>query len=234
MTPSLRFGGGVMLVGGGEVDAHALGLARACTRHIVAADGGANALADWGLGADAIIGDLDSLADRPGWEARGTQVLHIAEQDTTDFEKCLYATDAPFYVGVGFTGRRFDHTLAALHTLLRWPGKCVVLIGAEDVIFMAPTDWQITLAAGARVSFFPLRPVQGLASTGLEWPIDGLGFAPGERIGTSNRALTAAVSARFDGAGMAAMVDRSYLDAVLASLGQGAATAASGSGPAPR
>jgi thiamine pyrophosphokinase len=219
MTPVLPFAGGVMLVGGGEIDPGALALARGRTAHVVAADGGANVLRDWGLDAEAIIGDMDSLIDRDGWAERGAHVLHLPEQETTDLEKCLYATEAPFYLGIGFTGRRFDHTLAALHALLRWPAKRVVLIGADDAIFLAPADWRATLAPGARVSFFPLRPVTGIASTGLAWPIDGLAFAPGERIGTSNRADTADVTARFDRIGMAAMVERAHLDAVLASLG---------------
>jgi thiamine pyrophosphokinase len=225
MTPAFRFPRGVMLVGGGDVDDGALSLARERTGHVVAADGGANALAGLGLSADAVIGDLDSLEDRAGWEARGTPVLHLSEQDTTDFEKCLYATEAPFYLGVGFTGRRFDHTLAALHALLRWPFKRVVLIGAEDAIFLPPLHWQARLAEGARVSFFPLRPVMGLDSEGLEWPIHGLGFAPGERIGTSNRAVAPSVSAQFDVPGMAAMVARDHLDAVLESLHRSASGA---------
>ena len=233
MTPALRFGGGVLLVGGGEIDPGALALARGRTAHVVAADGGANVLRDWGLGADAIIGDMDSLIDRAGWAERAT-VLHLEEQETTDLEKCLYATEAPFYLGIGFTGRRFDHTLAALHALLRWPGKRAVLIGADDAIFLAPTDWRATLTHGARVSFFPLRPVTGVASTGLEWPIDGLAFAPGERIGTSNRALAPAVTAHFDRVGMAAMVERAHLDAVLTSLGVVPPTAASATATAPR
>lgn len=218
VTP-LGFAGGVMLVGGGEIDEGALALARARTAHVVAADGGANRLDGWGIGADAVIGDMDSIADAEGWRRRGAHLLALDEQDTTDLEKCLYSTEAPFYIGVGFTGRRFDHTLAALHALLRWPAKRVVLIGAEDAIFLAPAAWTAALADGARVSFFPLLPVAGLASSGLQWPIDGLAFAPGERIGTSNRAVSATVSARFDRRGMAAMVARDHLDAVLASLG---------------
>lgn len=218
MSP-LGFSGGVMLVGGGDVDDGALALARARTAHVVAADGGANRLADWGLGADAVIGDMDSVVDAEGWRRRGAHLLPLAEQDTTDLEKCLYSTEAPFYLGIGFTGRRFDHTLAALHALLRWPAKRVVLLGVEDAIFLAPPAWRATLVHGARVSFFPLRPVSGLASEGLEWPVQGLAFAPGERIGTSNRATAAGVSASFDRPGMAAMVERAHLDAVLASLG---------------
>jgi thiamine pyrophosphokinase len=142
----------------------------------------------------------------------------LAEQETTDLEKCLYSIDAPLYLGVGFTGRRFDHTLAALHALLRWPAKRIVLIGPEDAIFLAPLQWQISLPEGTRVSLFPLAPVRGLHSSGLTWPIDGLDFAPGLRIGTSNKATGGAVSASFDAAGMAAMVPREHLGPVLDGL----------------
>jgi thiamine pyrophosphokinase len=215
----LRFGAGVVLVGGGELDRAELDAARARCAHVVAADGGANRLRGWGVAADAVIGDMDSVADLAGWERDGARVLRIAEQETTDLEKCLYATEAPFYIGVGFTGLRFDHTLAALHALLRWPAKTIVLLGASDVVLLAPPRWGVTVEPGARVSFFPLRPVRGLRSTGLEWPIDGLDFAAGHRIGTSNRATDARVTADFDGEGMAAILEARFLDAALTSLG---------------
>lgn len=215
----LRFGGGVVLVGGGELDRAELDVARARCAHVVAADGGANRLRGWGVAADAVIGDMDSVADLAGWERDGARVLRISEQETTDLEKCLYATEAPFYIGVGFTGLRFDHTLAALHALLRWPAKTIVLLGPSDVVLLAPPRWGVTVESGARVSFFPLKPVRGLRSTGLEWPIDGLDFAAGHRIGTSNRATDASVTAEFDGEGMAAILEARFLDAALTSLG---------------
>jgi thiamine pyrophosphokinase len=217
-APRLSFAEGATLVGGGALDRADLDAARARAPTVVAADGGANRLRAWGLGADAVIGDMDSVEDLAGWEASGATVLRIAEQETTDLEKCLYAVAAPVYLGVGFLGRRFDHTLAALHALLRFADKRIALIGEEDVVFLAPARWRAALAPGARVSFFPLRPVRGLASEGLRWPVNGLAFAPGERIGSSNIAESGEVAARFDRPGMAAMVERRFLDAALDSL----------------
>jgi thiamine pyrophosphokinase len=214
----LRFSEGVMLVGGGDIDPAAIELARRHTAHVVAADGGANGLRAMGLHAEAVIGDMDSIEDPSGWEAAGTRVLALAEQETTDLEKCLYSTEAPLYLGIGFTGRRFDHTLAALHALLRWPAKRIVLLGAEDAIFLTPREWRVALPPDTRVSFFPLAPVRGLQSTGLVWPIDGLDFAPGLRIGTSNRATGGLVTTRFDASAMAAMVPREHIASVLAGL----------------
>jgi thiamine pyrophosphokinase len=166
-----------------------------------------------------VIGDMDSVDDLPRWAREGAVTLRLPEQETTDLEKCLYATEAPFYVGVGFTGLRFDHTLAALHALLRWPAKPVVLLGEADVVLLAPRRWRVAVEPGARVSLFPLRPVRGLGSEGLEWPIAGLDFAAGLRIGTSNRATAAHVAAEFDGEGMAAILEARFLGAALDSIG---------------
>jgi thiamine pyrophosphokinase len=215
---ALRFAGGVTLVGGGALERADLEEALARAPYVVAADGGANRLADWGMGAAAVVGDMDSLADPEGWRARGAAVVPVAEQDTTDLEKCLMLTEAPFYLGVGFTGLRFDHTLAALHALLRFPDKRLVLLAEAEAIFLAPLDWRARLAPGARVSFFPLAPTRGLDSAGLAWPLRDLDLAAGVRIGTSNRAAEADVAARFDRRGVAAMVERRFLDAALESL----------------
>jgi thiamine pyrophosphokinase len=220
MTPAFRFARGVTLVGGGAADRAAFREATALAPLVVAADGGADALEGWGARPEAVIGDMDSATVADLWRARGVPVLRLPEQDTTDLEKCLYSVDAPFFVGVGFTGRRFDHTLAALHAMLRWR-KPMVLLGEEDVIFLCPADWRARLAPGARVSFFPLQPARGLVSEGLVWPIDGLDFAPGVRVGTSNAASAETVAARFDGPGMACVLERRFLPAAVAALGVG-------------
>ncbi len=218
MSDKLRFALGATLVGGGALDRETLDLALVRAPDLVAADGGANALRGWGLRPRAVIGDMDSAQDLDHWRHAGVEIRPIAEQDSTDLEKCLDQTDAPHCLCVGFLGRRFDHTLAALHALLRFPARRVILIGEEDLVFLAPVDWRARLAPGARVSFYPLRPFQALGSEGLEWPLDGLTFEAGARIGTSNRASRPDVCARFAGTGAAVMVERRFLDAVLDSL----------------
>lgn len=216
---TLVFDRGVTLVGGGALRRETFHAARTLAPVVVAADSGADWLEGWGEDAAAVIGDMDSVARLEGWRARpGVRVLHLPEQDTTDFEKCLYSVEAPFFLAVGFSGRRLDHTLAALHALLRWPSKRVALIGEEDVAFLCPPCWRAMLAPGARVSFFPLAPVRGLASQGLRWPVEGLDFAPGARVGTSNEACAAQVSAAFDRSGMVALLERRWLGAALESL----------------
>jgi thiamine pyrophosphokinase len=50
-------------------------------------------------------------------------VHHLPEQDTTDFEKCLYSVAAPLLLGVGFLGGRADHHLAAMNVLVRYADR---------------------------------------------------------------------------------------------------------------
>ncbi|MFN3614700.1 MAG: thiamine pyrophosphokinase, partial [Rubrimonas sp.] len=161
----------------------------------------------------------DSAGDVDGWRAReDVEVLHIEEQETTDLEKCLYSVSAPFFFGVGFMGRRFDHSLAALHALARWHARPALLLAEEEVAFLCPPNWRIRLEAGARVSLFPLAPVRALGSTGLEWPLDGPIFAPGARIGTSNVAAADEVASRFSARAMVCLLERRFLGAALDSL----------------
>ena len=217
---TIPFSEPVILAGGGRLDAAMLAEARRHASAIVAADSGADALHRLGERPDAIIGDMDSLAEPEAWAARGVPVHRIAEQDSTDFEKCLYATEAPLYIGVGFTGRRADHMLAVFHTLLARPEKRVVLIGEEEAIALAPPSRRLRLAVGhgARVSVFPLATVQASPSLGLEWPLDGLTLAPGVQGGTSNRATAPHVELGFEGPGALLLLERAALDTLVAAI----------------
>lgn len=207
----------VTLVGGGALDGATLDEARALAPELVAADSGADWLAAWRLAPAGVIGDMDSIAEPDRWRAGPTRFLRLAEQETTDFEKCLYATRAPFYIGVGFTGGRVDHLLAVLHAMLARPEKTVVLLGeAEAMALVRPgRPLELALQPGDRVSLFPLRPVTGTRSRGLLWPVEGLAMAPGTRIGTSNVATGPRVEIAFDGPGALLMVERRHLGSLV-------------------
>jgi thiamine pyrophosphokinase len=203
----------VTLVGGGALGLDLVEQARALAPELVAADSGADRLADWRLVPAAVIGDMDSIAEPERWQEGPTRFLHLAEQDTTDFEKCLYATEAPFYLGVGFTGERVDHLLAVLHAMLARPEKTVVLLGEAEAMALVPPGRVLGLGLepGARVSLFPLTPVTGTHSRGLRWTIDGLSMAAGRRVGTSNVATGRRVELAFDGGGALLMLERRFL-----------------------
>jgi thiamine pyrophosphokinase len=220
MTPAplVRSDAPVTLVGAGPVAPERLAEALALAPRVIAADGGADHPVPAGYRLEAVIGDMDSARDPAALAARGVAVHPIADQDSTDLQKCLAAIDAPLVLGVGFLGGRIDHDLAAMNALVRHPPGAVVLLGERDLCFHCPPHLSLELPPGTRVSLFPMRPVRGVGSVGLRWPLDGLAFAPDAGIGTSN-AATGTVSMRFDGPGMLVILPQALLRQVVAVVG---------------
>lgn len=185
------------LLGGGSAQPDALETALRFAPILVAVDGGAATALAQGHLPEAIIGDFDSL-DAQMRQSLPRDRLHcVTEQDSTDFEKALLRVSAPLILGVGFTGLRRDHELAAYHALMRFASQPCILMTESDVICLCPPQIGLDLPVGTRVSLFPMAAAQG-QSTGLRWPIDGLKFAPGQRIGTSNAAALSTVSITMD------------------------------------
>ena len=206
---------GVTLIGGGAVTAEDLSLALSLAPVLVAADGGADAAIALGHLPDRAIGDFDSISESARAALGPSRLSHVAEQDSTDFAKALGRIAAPFVLAVGFSGRRLDHTLAALNVMIRHPDPPCIMLAAEDIVFRAPSRLALPLAARTRVSLFPMGAARG-RSSGLRWPIDGIEFAPDGRVGTSNQAL-GAVSMQIEGP-MMVMLPRDCLGLALAAI----------------
>lgn len=200
------------LIGGGPVPPERLAEALRLAPEAYAADGGGDVAPPPGHRIRAIIGDMDSLADAGAQTARGVPVHPIAEQDSTDLEKCLYSIVAPLYLGVGFLGGRVDHELAALNAVAKNPGKSLILIGREDICLRCPEGGlRFDAGEGDRVSLFPMGPARGTRSSGLRWPVTGLDFAPWDRVGTSNMARGGPVEIGFEGGPVLVILPAAYL-----------------------
>ncbi len=203
----------VTLVGGGKLRRRVLDHALAHAPVVVAADGGAASALKAGIVPQAVIGDFDSL-DKQSRERIPEARLHrIAEQDTTDFDKCLKRISAPLIIGVGFGGGRIDHQLAAYHGLMRHPDRSCVLLGHRDLVFLAPSSLALDLPTGTRFSLFPMASVRA-RSKGLRWPLDNVEFAPGIAIGTSNEAL-GPLEIEVERAGMLCILPATHLNHVV-------------------
>ena len=209
----------ITLVGGGPVRRRDLALAMVRAPCLVAADSGADRLLAAGVQPRAVIGDMDSLSAAAHARLPAERLFAIAEQETTDFDKALRSVAAPFVLALGVLGARLDHALAALNALVRHRGAPCLLISPDDVVFHAPPGQrlQLRLGIGDRLSLFPLAEVRG-ESIGLHWPINGLGFAPGGMIGTSNRVSARDVELSFANPGMLVILPRVRLDAAIRAL----------------
>ena len=207
----------VTVVGGGPVPRRDLAFAMARAPVVVAADGGADRVLAAGVMPRAVIGDFDSLSDSARAAIAPERLFRIAEQETTDFDKALRSIDAPFVLALGVTGARVDHGLAVLNTLVRHQGCPCLVISGPDVVFHVPAAVTLRLKVDDRLSLFPFAPVTGV-SRGLRWPIEGLRFAPGGVIGTSNAVSEGCVHLEFDQPGMLVILPRARLDAAISAL----------------
>lgn len=206
----------ITLIGGGKVDKTDLSLALGHATTLVAADGGADRALSFGFTPQAVIGDFDSVTEDALAQIAPENQHRIAEQDSTDFEKALRAIDAPLVIGVGFTGARVDHQLAAFNTLSRFPEKRCLLLGTHEVVFLCPPSFRLALTKGSTVSLFAMGAVEGI-SDGLEWPIRGLHFAPDGQSGTSNIA-SGPIELAFTAPKMLVMLPRAAFDITVKAL----------------
>jgi thiamine pyrophosphokinase len=154
---------------------------------VYAADGGANLCMQYRCQPKQVIGDLDSISPSVRCEIEPSRVIHVSEQDTTDFEKLLIRVKAPLMLAVGFMGGQIDHQMTVQTVLATHAHQKIICVGEHDVMFVSPPEINLALEAGTRVSLYPMAPVQ-VQSKGLYWATDGLCFAPDGQIGTSNRA----------------------------------------------
>ena len=205
----------VTILGGGDFSKIDLDACLANSSILISADGGANKLDRTHYKLDYILGDLDSIKHGEVWEKTGTRLIKIDEQDSTDFEKCLYSVNAASYFCTGFMGQRNDHFLAVCSTLAKYNSKKVVLVGAEDIIFHLPKSFQIKLPQGVRFSLFPMKPVLGMHSSGLKWSISDMKFDPVERVGTSNLTISEKIEIELSDKGMLLILPRAYLSNVI-------------------
>ena len=182
---------------------------------IIAADGGANFLADRNISPDLIIGDLDSISHKTIQNIETEKVIAISDQNTTDLEKVLSNTESSLTIGIGFLGSRIDHELASLSALVKFSHKKIILIGEEDIIFLIPPSFSLPSFDGMRVSIFPLGSVK-VQSEGLKWSTEGLTMEPTNKIGTSNQAIGKVIKLVPDAPKLLLILPKSLLnDAVL-------------------
>lgn len=218
-NPLVRANEAVTLVGPGPTAPYDIDDIVASAPRLVAADGGAAHALQAGHNPEAVIGDLDSLPDTVRKAVPADRIHRIAEQETTDFEKCLARIDAPLILATGFTGGRLDHELAVYNALARHPHRRCIVIGSHDLVFLSPRRLELGLAPGTRLSLFPMGQVSGW-SAGLEWPIEGLEFSPLGRVGTSNR-VVGEVTLEFSAEAMLLILPREALPAARAGLERG-------------
>ena len=208
----------VTILGAGDFSEGDLWAAIELAPVLVCADGAANRALELGLEPDLVIGDLDSISTEARERLSGS-LVHITDQGSTDFDKCLSCVVAPLIVCVGFTGFRLDHQLAALASLARFATHPALMVTPREVCFRAPASLDMPVPRKTTVSLFPFGRVSA-RSKGLKWPLDGLELHPSGTIGTSNVTTSSRLEIQVEHGNLLVILPRRELEAVMQVLSQ--------------
>lgn len=168
----------------------------ACS-YICAADSGFDTCLAWNLIPDLVLGDMDSLTQTDKLAICKEILRFPREKDYTDTElgiNILYERGYQQISIIGGGGGRIDHLFALLYLFFRTSNAPFQWITDKERIYLVTRMITCKLPRHSLVSVFPgPSGASSMQSTGLQWPLQKVQFAPGF-FGISNIALDDTVS----------------------------------------
>lgn len=157
---------------------------------IFAADGSVFNLEKIGVEAEKIIGDLDTFYANPdNIKFPKDKLVHIAEQETNDFEKTLqFAMEAGYRncLILGIDGGEFEHSLNNWSIFIRYSSKLNLCICTENRYgFVVREDVMLRLKKDEIISLIP-QPKATLTTQNLKWSLLKESLELGAREGARN------------------------------------------------
>ncbi len=169
---------------------------------IIACDGASDFLVKEKITPDVVIGDMDSASAVTirNITAAGVPVIKQSSQDKNDLEKSLDYALSEKYTEInviGFTGKRFDHSLNNLSILLRYSVKTNLKMFDEKFrYYFVRGKFELACSIGAVVSLIPMPKASGVKTKGLKYPLDNESLKIGKREGALNEAISETVSVK--------------------------------------
>lgn len=162
---------------------------------VIVLDGAIHRVSSLGIKIDVLLGDFDRDIDfeKIGAEHYPLEIVHTPNQDKTDLEKAFDFLIARGHVAANIvwaTGRRADHTLANIASLVAYRHKLqLVMYDDFSKIFPLPNRYQKWYPAGTALSLMPMGEVGGIYTQNLKYNLHDEHLTLGYRNGNSNEAL---------------------------------------------
>lgn len=166
---------------------------------VVCADGAVNNIFAQGLVPHVVIGDLDSIDPQVRASlSDGIELHHVACQESTDLEKALRFSiqrGASTAILSGTGGGRLDHALTNMAIIHKFSRELSIRLyepsgyGVLMVADGAAIRYGFSGRPGRLVSLVPFGRVDGVTTTGLEFPLRDEPLEWGVREGVSNRGV---------------------------------------------
>ena len=144
-----------------------------------------------------VIGDMDSLSDAP----QDIEVVFIADQDTTDFEKALqYLVEHDFekVVVLGSTGGQHDHFLGNLNAAYKFREQLDICFFDQSQYFiLADKTQKLNTQIGKIISLVPFPEAHGITLSGFQYLLNNESLSILDRVGTRNIASSESPEIQF-------------------------------------
>lgn len=146
---------------------------------IVCLDGAVNNLAKNNIKPDLIIGDLDSII--PDYKKQYSEIIiHDGREDENDLRKALFWLDQNNYKKItilGATGKRDDHTIANIFSILEINLNLDIRIVTDYGIFqIIENEDKISSFKGQQVSLFTLSSNTRITTKNLKYELNSKSF----------------------------------------------------------
>jgi len=169
--------GPVIILADGDFPSHLISLGKLQdAQTIICCDGSVNNLVKNKIEPHYILGDLDSIDDNLK-NKYSDRIIKLPDQDENDLRKAIqWAEDGGVKEAVilGATGKRDDHTLANIFTLLQYPSQLEMTIYTNHGIFSVAENKKIFDSfTGQKISLFATDKSIEITSNNLKFNMIG-------------------------------------------------------------
>ena len=141
---------------------------------------------------DVVLGDFDRGFNPHEFlqSQYPIEIIHTPDQNKTDLEKAfdyLIERKIPAVNVVWATGKRADHTITNLTTIIQYRDSLkIVILDDHSKVFLLPKKFEKWYTANTPISLIPVGRVFGIHSENLFYPLKNDSLTIGYKTGSSN------------------------------------------------
>ena len=159
---------------------------------VIVLDAAIERVIDLNIKVDVVLGDFDR-----GFNPHDLlqsqypiEIIHTPDQNKTDLEKAfdyLIERKIPAVNVVWATGKRADHTITNLTTIIQYRNSLkIVVLDDHSKVFLLPKKFEKWYTANTPISLIPVGRVSGIHSENLFYPLKNDSLTIGYKTGSSN------------------------------------------------
>ena len=162
---------------------------------VIVLDSAMERVAALGIKVDVLLGDFDREFDAEYYKKSQypIEIVHSENQEKTDLEKAfdyLITRKINMVNVVWATGKRADHTITNLTSLVNYKDKLkIVILDDHSKVFLLSSKFEKWYTANTIISLIPIGKVAGITTSNLFYKLQNEELTLGYRTGSSNHVV---------------------------------------------